>query len=186
MRHTAAALLGIVLATGTAHAQQSGSIGVRFDVASGNVSVGASFADYVTLSLEIGESLMLDLSRSAITLPPATASDYQNGFVESADTVFISHYANVPHVVSIAADEETMDGPIAKPASQIEWWSSADDGGGQWRPLSTTPQFLTGGGVIAPGSHETGIATRYRLLVAETDPDGEYTISWTISILPAN
>lgn len=177
-------LLGLLLLTpAMVLAQHGDPIDVTFDVGDEQANIGES-PDYVSVEFPVEEVLAIDLSQSEVSFPNPTSQDYLDGYSESPDTVWVTHHANISHVVAVEGAVATMSGPEPKPITDIEWLSSADPEGPTWQPLSTALEPLTGD--YGPGEYHSSFSTVYRIAVDETEASGTYSAPWTITVIPAN
>lgn len=133
--------------------------------------------------LIVSPVLLLDISNATVTFPEPTDDDFGAGFVMSEVASSISHGANVPHNVEIAADTEmfqsqALGGPSAKPASDLQF----DFDGGGWQPLSTAAQTLVAN--AAAGRFESVGDVTYRVaLDLESDVPDTYDLDFTYTVI---
>jgi hypothetical protein len=132
-------------------------------------------------SIVIPTLLHIDVSNVTVAFPTPDLAAWDAGQVDmSSGTSVVSTRANITHRVTIEADDATMTGPTAKPASDLQWGTAGT--GGSFAGLTTTAADVVSG--LARGTHATAAEVWYRMLIDEaTDEPGTYSLAFTYTIV---
>lgn len=136
-------------------------------------------------SVSVPEVLSLTVTNTAIAFGSATATDIDNGFINTSTTSTIDTRANVLHDVTIQADAEffTYSGTQTdpnKPASDLRW---TNDGGASWTPLDdgSAADVATS---LARGENAGAATIGYQLALSLAgDVPGDYSLGFTYTVV---